>query len=150
MSRTTDALQRALAGEHAAVWGYGLIGAYLRGAAQRQARADETAHRRLRDAAITALTAAKVTPVAADPAYRTPFAVRTPAAALRLGVHLEDATAAVWYSMLEMTEQASDRTTASAALTGAAERATGWRRRISATAPPTVPFPGRPETKPGS
>ena len=43
------ALNAALAAEHAAVWGYGVVGAALGGDARQQAADAETAHRGVRD-----------------------------------------------------------------------------------------------------
>lgn len=140
---STQALQRGLAAEHAAVWGYGIVGAHLTGTERTAARADETAHRRRRDAVTATLTAAGIRPVAARPAYRLPFAVRDRAGALRLAVQLETADAAVWYYVLEATTQAATRRTGLQALTGCAERATRWRRRAHPSATATVAFPGR-------
>jgi hypothetical protein len=44
VSTAAAALQGALAAEHAAVYGYGVVGAMLAGTAQVDARADWTAH----------------------------------------------------------------------------------------------------------
>src|SRR3954451_2294336 len=78
------ALGEALAAEHAAIWGYGVVGAALDANAQGQATASETAHRDARDRVITLLTDRTVDPVGAEGAYALPFPVRsaTDAAAL--------------------------------------------------------------------
>ena len=74
-SASVAALQGALAAEHAAVYGYGVVGAMLAGSEQADARADWTAHQVARDTLAAMLTKLGATPVAASPAYGLPFAV---------------------------------------------------------------------------
>src|SRR3984957_14306046 len=74
-SASVAALQGALAAEHAAVYGYGIVGAMLTGREQPDARSDWTAHQVARDTLEAMLTRLGATPVAASPAYALPFAV---------------------------------------------------------------------------
>jgi Domain of unknown function (DUF4439) len=141
MSEPIDALQTALAAEHAVIWGYAVVGAKVTADLRGQVREADTAHRGRRDA-----TAAAVRRLGADPAptrasYRLPFAVTDRRSALRLAVHLEEGAAAAWRYVVAATDDPSLRRTAVAALTDAAVRATRWRRMIT-PATPTVPFPG--------
>jgi len=135
------ALQTALATEHAAVWAYGLVSAFL--PAELAAQVDEAAaaHRARRDATERMLTDAGVKPAPAEPAYRTPGPVTDDAEALVLAVTAETDTAAAWRSVIE--RGARGRSAALDALVGAAVRASRWR--AAAGVPTlTVPFPGTP------
>lgn len=134
-------LAAALAAEQAAIFAYGPIGVRLTGAAAVEARTAEATHRARRDALVLRLTALGATPPPAAAAYALPFPVTTRSAALKLAVHVEDRTAAVWRAALPATTDA-DRRTALDALTDCAVRATRWRRLAGVT-PLTVPFPGR-------
>ncbi len=78
-------LTDALAAEHAAIWGYGVVGAHLTGAAVDQARQCEAAHRDRRDVLLEQLSAGGATPPAAAPAYDLPFPVVDQASALEAG-----------------------------------------------------------------
>jgi hypothetical protein len=131
----------ALAAEHAAVYAYGVLGARLTGADRREATATEATHRARRDALLLRLAETGATPPPAAPAYTLPFPVPDARAALRLAVLVEERTAAAWRAAVPRTT-ATDRTAAVTSLTDCAVRAARWRRRISATAPATVPFPG--------
>jgi hypothetical protein len=68
-STSVAGLQSALAAEHAAVYGYGIVGAMVTGAEQADARTDWTAHQVARDTLVTMLTRLGATPVAASPAW---------------------------------------------------------------------------------
>ena len=139
MSAGTDALGAALAAEHAAIFGYGVVGARLSGPALAQAQQADAAHRSRRDALIVRLTRVGVNPPAAQPAYALPFPVTDPASAQKLAVRLEERTATIWRVALGPTA-GDDRRTALDALTDCALRAARWRR---ATGDPvgTVPLP---------
>ncbi|HEU4420926.1 MAG TPA: ferritin-like domain-containing protein [Pilimelia sp.] len=139
---TTEALAAALAGEHAAIFAYGVIGARLDRGRVGDARAAEAAHRNRRDTALVRLAAAGATPPPAQPAYALPFPVPDQRAALRLAVQVEERTAALWRAALRETEGA-DRRLALDALTDCAVRATRWRR-AAGVKPLTVAFPGAP------
>lgn len=141
MSTVIEALQRALAAEHAAVWGYGVVGAHLLPAQQRLALDADRAHRAWRDALSLLLKGRGAPPVAAAASYELPFAVADPPTARRLAVHLEEGTAAVWHGVLSAVSTPADRRLGLAALTGAATRAVQWRLTVPG-APRTVPFPG--------
>jgi rubrerythrin len=140
---TIAALQAALAAEHAAVWAYGLIAAYLP-AERAEAVADAaTAHRARRDATERLLSGAGVEPVPAEPAYRVPAPVDDPADALRLAVTAETDTAETWRSAIERSPLHPVRAAALDALTGAAVRAARWRA-MAGDEIVTVAFPGKP------
>jgi len=136
MSAPVDALQEALAGEHAAGYGYGVVGAYLSGSAVRAARAALDTHRARRDRLRSLLVAAGAEPVEAAPAYRLPFAVTGPADAERLAAHIETEIA-VAYGVLVAAATGQERELAARSLQEAAVRAALWRRTSAA-------FPGYP------
>jgi hypothetical protein len=139
VSAATDALGVVLAAEHAAIFGYGVLGARLSGAALAQGQQAEAAHRTRRDLLIVRLTKVGITPPAAQPAYALPFPVTDPASAQKLAVQLEERTGAIWRVALGPTSD-GDRKMALDALTDCALRAARWRR---ATGDPvgTVPLP---------
>jgi hypothetical protein len=142
LTEIQDRMGAALAGEHAAIYGYGVIGAHLTGNALTQARQAEAAHRDRRDSVLEALASAGGTPPAAQPAYALPFPVTDRASALRLAQQIEERTAALWRAVLPPAS-AAQRSTALDALTDAALRAARWRR-TSGQRPGTVALPGTP------
>jgi len=133
----TEALQAALAGEHAAVWAYGLIGARLRGAERRAALSALSVHQARRDRLVDLVRAAKAEPVVASPGYDHPAPVDTAAEAELLAVLVEERVAAV-HADLVVAGTPAVRTLALDALREAAVRAALWRGG-------SVPFPGLPE-----
>jgi len=139
VSAATDALGSALAAEHAAIFGYGVVGARLTGAALAQAQQADTAHRDRRDRLIVRLTKVGIEAPAALPAYALPFPVTDPASAQRLAVQLEERAAAIWRVALGPTT-GDDRRLALDALTDCALRAARWRR-ATGQQPGTVPLP---------
>lgn len=143
MSPLVDAWQAALAAEHGAVAGYDVAGPYLDRIDAAAARADQQAHRSLRDATSAALTAAGQPPVPARPDYPLPFAVTDAGTARRLALGLESACAAAWRYLIAVAgaDDRDVRAAAQAALTASAVRALRWRRLVQPDRP-TVPFPG--------
>ncbi|AWI31282.1 DUF4439 domain-containing protein [Streptomyces sp. ICN441] len=126
MSDALVAAQAALAAEHAAVYGYGVVGGRAGEARRPDALAAYAAHRARRDALERAVRDLGGRPAAAQPAYTVPFAVPDPAAAARLAAVLEDRVAAV-YSDLVRAARGPLRQDAAAALREAAVRAARWR-----------------------
>lgn len=139
----TDALQGALAAEHAVVWGYGVVGAEVADDLLALVRAAHEAHRTRREQTAELLRGREVPPVAAAASYELPFPVADPAAALALATELEDGCAAAWRYLLGQTEDAGLRKTALAALTACALQSVRWRR-AGGVEPSTVAFPGQP------
>lgn len=139
-----DALQAALAAEHAAVWVYGLAGAFVPDELAGPLRQAAGAHQARRDATERTLIDASARPVPAEPGYLTPEPVIDAASALRLVITAETDAAAAWRSVIERSSaEPVLRTGALDALTQAAVRATRWRA-IADITPLTVPFPGTP------
>ena len=129
-----EALQKALAAEHAAVYGYGVVGGRIGEDRRAEATAAYDAHRARRDVLVREVRDLGGTPVAAAPAYALPFPVPDPAAAVRLAADLEDRVAGV-YSDLVRAAVGGRRGTAAEALREAAVRAVRWRGE-------SVAFPG--------
>ncbi|WP_199439039.1 ferritin-like domain-containing protein [Umezawaea beigongshangensis] len=133
------ATQTALAAEHAAVWTYGLVSAFVsdadattRGANAHRARRDTTA-RLLRDAG------AEPQPPAA--AYLPPEPVTDAASSIAALVAVEADACRAWHGVLERTDDTDLRRSALDALTESAVRATRWRKTGGIT-PVAVALPG--------
>lgn len=141
MTGEVEALQAALAAEHAVIWGYGVVGGKVAAALLPAVREADAVHRTRRDAVVALVRGYGGDPVPTEPAYALPFAVTGPRPALRLALHLEEGAAAAWRYAVAATDAQAVRRTALTALTDAALRATGWRLRLP-PATPTVAFPG--------
>ncbi len=139
-----EALNAALAAEHAAVWGYGVVGAALPQDQRGLAASSEAAHRSARDALVAALSERRADPVGAEAAYELPSPVLSASDAASLAVTLEDGVAAAYVQVLGGAAEAPARQLAVDALTATELRAVAWR---SAAGAPQVtdPFPGLPE-----
>jgi hypothetical protein len=138
------ALREALAAEHAAVWGYGVVGAALDVEARPPATAAETAHRDVRDEVTAMLEERGADPVAAEGAYSLPFPVLSGVDAAALAVVLEDGVAAAWVRVLDQAAQREVRELAIGWLTAAETRAVSWRS-AAGTTPVTSALPGLPD-----
>ncbi len=138
-----DLLQTALAAEHAAIYGYGLLGAHLRGAKQETATALWEAHRARRDRLAALVAGLGGTPVAAQPAYRLPVQVTSARTAAQLAAALEQNVLDGYAGLAGATAPAL-RSLAAQAMQEAVTRQIRW----SGAAPSTA-FPGLRST-PGS
>ncbi|WP_234327295.1 ferritin-like domain-containing protein [Streptomyces sp. NRRL WC-3742] len=135
------ALQSALGAEHAAVYGYGIVGARLPEDQQRaDARTALAAHEARRDSWQRLLTTLGSAPTPAAGGYRLPFPVQDAATAAQLAAHLETGLTGV-YADLVGALPAAHRPAAAAALHEAAVRARRWGA-------PATPFPGIPDAAP--
>ncbi|MEV5148945.1 ferritin-like domain-containing protein [Streptomyces sp. NPDC052727] len=119
------ALQAALAAEHAAVYGYGVVGGRIGERRRAEARAAYDAHRARRDALVRAVRDLGGVPVVASAAYALPFPVEDGAAAQRLAARLEERVAGVYSDLVRATTGAR-RADAAGALREAAVRAVRW------------------------
>ncbi|MEW2297125.1 ferritin-like domain-containing protein [Streptomyces sp. NPDC006743] len=132
--RELRALQAALAAEHAAVYGYGVVGGKVHEDRRAQARAAYDAHRARRDALARQVADLGGRPVASAAGYALPFPVPDSAAAVRFAAELEDRVAGVC-SDLVRAASGRRRQEAAGALREAAVRAARWRGG-------SVAFPG--------
>ena len=121
------ALQEALAAAHAAIWGYGVVGAALPVDARPPVVAAEQAHQDLRDQLTALLTSRGADPVDDEGGYALPFPVLSAVDAAALGATLEDGTAATWVRVLDRAAERTSRELAVEALAAAEVRAVGWR-----------------------
>ncbi|MEO9137476.1 MAG: DUF4439 domain-containing protein [Jatrophihabitans sp.] len=141
------AWQVALAAEHQAAFGYGLIGPRLTGSDRQLARTCSADHDTIRTSIASAMAAAGMTPVAPEADYPALYPVQDTAAARRVAVRLENACAAGWrflYAQCVASAAAPARTLRSDAqrqLTAAAVRGSRWRAVID-PAKATTAFPG--------
>ncbi|GHA43213.1 hypothetical protein GCM10010372_48930 [Streptomyces tauricus] len=133
-SAELTAAQAALAAEHAAVYGYGVVGARIDEGRRTEARAAYDAHRARRDELARTVRDLGGKPGPAAAAYALPFAVADAESALRLAAELEDRVAGV-YSDLVRAAEGDRRQAAARSLRDAAVRAVRWRGE-------SVPFPG--------
>jgi hypothetical protein len=132
---TVPALQSALAAEHAAVYGYGVVGAYLSGGLQATATADWVAHQVARDRLEAMLRSiGSSQPTAAAVAYQLPIPVHSARDAVALAVVLEDRVATAYLGLVALSATAI-REFGALGVQAAALRAAAWRGS-------TVAFPG--------
>ncbi|SDC31966.1 ferritin-like domain-containing protein [Actinokineospora iranica] len=139
---TLAAVQQALGAEHAAVWAYGLVSAFLPASFDKPIGEGATAHRARRDATARLLGAAGAIPEPAEPAYLPPQPVTDQASALALLVSAEQDGTVAWRAVLERTDDADVRKNAADALTESAVRATRWRK-AAGVHPATPAMPGQ-------
>ncbi|BBC32555.1 uncharacterized protein SGFS_038490 [Streptomyces graminofaciens] len=141
-SAELKAVQAALGAEHAAVYGYGVVGGKIGETRQSEARAAYDAHRARRDQLERAARDLGGKPAAAAAGYALPFSVTDTDSAVRLAVELEERVAGV-YSDLVRAAEGERRAAAAEALREAAVRAVRWRGG-------SVAFPGLAERAAGS
>lgn len=142
MSAETDALQKALAAEHAAIWAYGVIGAHAGSAHNASITAIGQEHRVRRDAIEAALVTASATPTPASGGYQLPTPVADAATALAAAGHVEDAVTKTWRYVLGQLTDPAHRTLAFDALSHSAGYSLTWRRAADPNAA-VYPFPGQ-------
>jgi hypothetical protein len=123
---TLKATQAALAAEHAAVYGYGVVGGRIGDDRLAEAREGYAAHRSRRDDLVRTVRDMGGTPQSAAAAYALPFAVPDSSAAVRLAAELENRVAAI-YADLVRTSDGALRRQAAGALREAAVRSVRWR-----------------------
>lgn len=139
-----DALNKALAAEHAAVYAYGLAAARARGTVRERITGGFNAHRAQRDRLRALVVERGGTPAEAQPAYAVPFTPGSSAQALRLAAQVEDGVAAVYLELAAVADT-DVRRYAAQVLQEVAVRA--YTLRPEPTALPGYP---RPESPPPS
>jgi hypothetical protein len=131
---TVRALQSALTAEHAAVYGYGVVGAYLTGGMQATATSDWVAHQLARDRLETLLRSFGAQPVAAAVGYELPMTVRNSSQAAALAIVLEERIATAYLGLVALSDT-TIREFGALQVRASALRAAAWRGS-------TVAFPG--------
>lgn len=140
------ALQKVLAGEHAAVFAYGALAARLAGSDRDAAITAIESHRARRDELAERLRAQGADPVAAAPAYRLPTRLTGAADARRLATDVEERIADL-YGQLVAAADGPLRVAAARALAGAAVLAATWSGRTAAL-PGLTPRRSQPDVSP--
>jgi hypothetical protein len=106
-----EALQRTLAGEHAAVWVYAALGGRVSVSAHPdlagKVRAAYNTHRGRRDQLFSMIRAADATPVASKVSYELPTPARTPDQVTQAALEVERGCTAVYADMVESTSRAN-------------------------------------------
>lgn len=139
---TADEVLRSLVeAEHAAVYGYGVLGARLDSTSRRVAQLAYDSHRTRRDQLSRLLRDRGATPPLPLPAYDVTVQAR--ADALALAVRLEDGLAVRWRLLVTVTANETLRRLGVVGLQETAVRAAQWRRTAGVT-PVTVALPGTP------
>ncbi|WUC83913.1 ferritin-like domain-containing protein [Streptomyces sp. NBC_00536] len=124
--RALAAAQAVLAAEHAAAYGYGVIGARVAAERANEARDAYGGHVARRDSLARTVRDLGGSPQSAEAAYALPFPVRTPGDAERLAAEIEERVAGA-YSDLVRAADGPLRREAADALSAAAVRAARWR-----------------------
>lgn len=135
------ALQAAIAAEQAAIYGYGVAGAFLADGDRESALDDLEAHQVVRDRLASLISVSGKTPSPAQPAYQLPFAVTTATTARQLAAVLEEGCAgAAWDLVAACAAGSTTRAMAISLLADAAARSAGWGARQA--------LPGQPAPTP--
>ncbi|MQA10386.1 MAG: DUF4439 domain-containing protein [Pseudonocardiaceae bacterium] len=142
-AESVQGLQQALATEHAAMWVYGLVSAFLPADFAEALDRAAAEHRARRDATKRMLTSASATPRPAEPAYQPPKPVNDEASATGLVVTAEADATVAWRGVLERTDNRQLRGLALRALVSSAKRGSLWRAEAGQT-PSVVALPGKP------
>lgn len=132
------ALQSALAAEHSACYGYGVVGAHLAtgSAAMAAAGTDWFAHQRARDQLTAMISDRGGQPTASAVAYALPFPVTSASTAAQLAATMEDLVAQAYLAVVALPEP-DLRVFGAEQVREAALRAESWRGSTQA-------FPGLP------
>ncbi|MBB6344688.1 ferritin-like domain-containing protein [Nonomuraea muscovyensis] len=138
-----ERLGKALAGEHAAVFAYGLIGARTTGALRARATRAFDAHRARRDQLRGFISGRGGKPAEPEASYSLPVVPSTQAEAVRLAVHVETGMTAA-YLELAASEDAALRKYAALAMQESVTRSYSFQPSIS------TPLPGMPSPPPAS
>jgi len=134
-------LQALLAAEHAAVYGYGVVGGRLDDAGRSTAMAAYDSHRARRDRLEALLSDRGTSPVQAEAAYDV--ATSSAEQALALAVRIEEGLALRWRDLVGATDDPELRALGIAGLQETAVRAASWRKQAGVPqVTVTVALPG--------
>ena len=137
-----DPLQQSLAAEHAAIWVYGLVSAYLPGEFGDAEKAGMAEHTVRRELCRTLISGAGGTPVSADAAYVAKTPVTDAGTAAKLVATAEADCASAWLGVITHTDDTGLRTMALNALIAASRRGTPWRAEAGEK-PVAIAMPGQ-------
>ena len=135
------ALFDAVAVEHAAIYGYGIVSAHSSPEENPLVSDALAQHRERREAAIAMLTGRSAKAPLPAVGYQLPFAVVTPEDAAKLAVQMENDCAVAWRAVIEQAGSEDDRRFAVTAMTECAVLAARWNQVLGVW-PVTSAFPG--------
>lgn len=135
------ALFDAVATEHAAIYGYGIVSAHCPPEANDLVSEALAQHRERREAALKLLAEASVKPPRPAAGYQLPTAVTTATDAGNLAVRMEADCAIAWRAVIEQSGSEQVRAFAVDALAQSAVLSARWKRKLGIW-PITTSFPG--------
>jgi len=135
------ALFDALAAEHAAIYGYGLVSPHVMPEDNELVSQALAEHRDRREAVVTMMNERSIKAPLPAVGYQLPMVVDSPPSAARLAVRIESDCAVAWRAVLEQTDIEQDRVFGGTALTQCAVTAARWRKVLGGW-PVTEAFPG--------
>jgi len=131
----------AVAAEHAAIYGYGIVSAHSAPDENELVSQALAQHRERREAAISMLTERSAKAPLPAVGYQLPFAVANSVDAAKLAVRMENDCAVAWRAVIEQATAEQDRAFGVTALTESAVLAARWNQVLGVW-PVTVAFPG--------
>ena len=140
-SAADGALYDAIATEHAAIYGYGIVSARSEPEDNYLVAEAMAEHRERREAALSMLDGRSLAAPLPAAGYQLPMEVRTPTDAAKLALRMEEDTADAWRAVVEQATTEQDRAFGVEALCQSAVMAARWSRLLGVS-PVTVPFPG--------
>lgn len=135
------ALYDAVATEHAAIYGYGMVSAHSRPEINYLVADAMAEHRRRREEAIALLDQRDTAVPLPAAGYRLPIEVDDHSSAAQLAVRMEEDGATAWRAVVEQVTDETLRAFAVAAMIDTAVAAARWRATAELT-PVAVAFPG--------
>jgi hypothetical protein len=135
------ALFDALATEHGAIYGYGIVSAHVMPEQNELVSQALLEHRERREAAIAMLTERSVKVPLPAAGYQLPMAVTKSTEAAKFAIQMESDCAVAWRAVMEQANSEQDRAFGLKALTQCAVTAARWRQVLGAW-PVIAAFPG--------
>ena len=135
------ALFDALAAEHAAIYGYGLVSAHVMPDDNELVSVSLAQHRDRRESVLALMNDRSLKAPMPAAGYQLPMVVNNATNAAKLAVRMEGDCAVAWRAVLEQTDSDQDRSFGTKALTQCAVLAARWRKVLGAW-PVTEAFPG--------
>jgi hypothetical protein len=144
-NRPEDADQAALfdavAVEHGAIYGYGVVSAHVLPEENDLVSRALMEHRDRREKAVTMLTERSIPVPLPAPGYQLPIPVKNWRDAAKLAIRMEDDCAVAWRAVMEQSDSEQDRAFGLTGLTQCAVTAARWRQVLGAW-PVIQAFPG--------
>ena len=135
------ALFDAVAAEHAAIYGYGVVSAHVMPEQNELVSQALMEHRDRRETAVAMLAERSIKVPLPAAGYQLPMAVNKSTEAAKLAIQMESDCAVAWRAVMEQADSEQDRAFAGTALTQCAVMAARWRQVLGGW-PVTEAFPG--------